>query len=282
MARKISFGIDKKFDAEELIHMEKIIKIDNISCGYTEKPVLADLSFLLSSADFAAIIGPNGAGKSTLLYAIMGFLRLQKGSVTIDGKNLVSYKRSELAKLIAYVPQEMVFQFDYTVQDIVLMGRYPWLKLMQSWTREDRTKVSSILESLELTELSQRFYSHLSGGEKQRVLIARALAQETSFIFLDETLSQLDINHQIEIIQMLSNIHRQTGKGILLVSHNLNLVANYVSTLIFLKNGKILGSGNPDQMMEAETLKTLFGIELHTILNPASGRINILYPGSIE
>lgn len=259
-----------------------MIKISKLRCGYGETDVLRNLSLELLPNDFAVIIGPNGAGKSTLLYAIMGFINPLEGSIEISGKELSQYKRSDLAKLISYVPQESFFQFDFLVSDIVLMGRYPWLKLMQSWTREDKEIVDKILLSLGLEKLSNRYYSQLSGGEKQRVLIARALAQETAYIFLDETLSQLDINHQIEIMLMLNSIHEQTGKSILLISHNLNLAANYAKRLIYLKDGNVIGSGKPDQMMNSTLLKELFGIELSTISNPATGRINILYPGICE
>lgn len=259
--------------------MENKIDVVNISCGYNEKPVLKGLSLTLRSDEFAALIGPNGVGKSTLFYAIMGFLVLDQGEIVINGRPLKSFKRNELAKLIAFVPQETVFQFDYSVEDVVLMGRYPWLQLLQSWTQQDRKSVAKILQMLELSDLRERMYSHLSGGEKQRVLIARALAQETSFIFLDETLSQLDINHQIEIIQMLENIHDQTGIGIFLISHNLNLAANYAKRLIYLKDGRVLGSGLPNDMMDTDLLFSLFGIELETFINPKTGQKNILYPG---
>ncbi|MDZ4121615.1 MAG: ABC transporter ATP-binding protein [Candidatus Cloacimonadaceae bacterium] len=259
-----------------------MIRIENISYAYTEQEVLSSLNLHLNEDDFAVILGPNGAGKSTLLYAIMGFLPKLQGQVFIHDKPISSYSRMDLARLFAYVPQETHFQFDYTVEDIVLMGRYPWLKLMQSWGAEDRHRVRQILESLYLTDLKDRYFSQLSGGEKQRVLIARALAQDTKWIFLDETLSQLDINHQIEIMQMLTDIHTHAGIGILLVSHNLNLAANYTQRMIYLKEGKILASGTPDNMMRTELLQELFGLELQVVTNPLSGRMNILYPGSLK
>jgi iron complex transport system ATP-binding protein len=161
---------------------------------------------------FSVLIGPNGAGKSTLLYAILGFVKLGSGAVWVCGKDIRSYHRLELARLISYVPQVVVFQFDYLVEDIVLMGRYPWLQMMQSWSNEDRQLVHGVLEQMELLELRNRYFSQLSGGEKQRVLIARALAQNSRFIFLDETLSQLDINHQIEIMKMLKTIRQIPGR----------------------------------------------------------------------
>ncbi|MDD2331419.1 MAG: ABC transporter ATP-binding protein, partial [Candidatus Cloacimonetes bacterium] len=171
-----------------------------------------------------------------------------------------------------------VFQFDYLVEDIVLMGRYPWLQMMQSWSNEDRQLVHGVLEQMELLELRNRYFSQLSGGEKQRVLIARALAQNTRFIFLDETLSQLDINHQIEIMKMLKTIRTDSGKGIVLISHNLNLAANHADKLIFMKSGRILAEGEPDLLLEPGLLAKMFNVELQTVRNPVSGRINIFYP----
>ena len=256
-----------------------MIQIANISCGYEQKEVLSGLSMNLQGSDFAVIVGPNGAGKSTLLYAILGFIPLYSGNIHIDGKELALYTRRDLARIIAYVPQETVFQFDYSVRDIVLMGRYPILQLMQSYGDEDRSAVDKVLEQLGLSSLRERYFSQLSGGEKQRVLIARALVQETAYIFLDETLSQLDINHQIEIMQLLRQIHSDSGKSILLISHNLNLAANYAQSMIFLKSGAIIGSGSPDTMMTEEMLHQLFGISLQTMINPQTQRRNLIYPG---
>ena len=256
-----------------------MIEAERLCFSFGEKPVLRDLDLRLPEACFTVLVGPNGAGKSTLVYALLGFLRAESGSIRLFGRPLASYRRSELARLIAFVPQESVFQFDYTVRDIVLMGRYPYLGLAQSWLPQDFAAVDGVLARLQLVELGDRFYSQLSGGEKQRVLIARALAQETRYIFLDETLSQLDINHQAEIMELLGGISAQSGKGILLISHNLNLGANYADTMVYLSEGRILGSGAPEEMMRPELLERLFGLKLQTMLNPASGKPNLLYPG---
>jgi len=256
-----------------------LIRIQNISCAYTDTKVLSDLSLHLEEEDFCVLLGPNGAGKSTLLFCILGFVPLSNGTIKIHDRDLKSYKRIELSRLIAYVPQESIFIFDYPVKEIVLMGRYPHLKLMQSWTEEDHLYVEEILASLDLKKLSHRYYSSLSGGEKQRVLIARALAQDTQYIFLDETLSQLDISHQIEIMHLLRDIHNTRKTGILMISHNLNLAADYAQRLIFLKAGKIIGSGSPEQMMQTESLKELYGLDLPLVKNPSTQRMNVLYPG---
>lgn len=256
-----------------------MIEASGLVCGYGETSILKGLELSLREDELAVLAGPNGAGKSTLLYALLGFLRVRAGSVKLFGRDLAGYRRSDLARLIAFVPQESHFQFDHSVADTVLMGRYPYLGLMQSWTAKDREISTRVLDSLGLLELSQRMYSELSGGEKQRVLIARALAQDTRYIFLDESLSQLDINHQIECMELLRRIHLEEGKGILLISHNLNLAANYADKMIFLKDGLVLGAGAPAQLMNPDTLKGLFGMHLQTSHNPYSGVPNLVYPG---
>ena len=256
-----------------------MIEISKLCYAYEDAPVLRDLELSLPGEGFTVLVGPNGAGKSTLIYLLLGFLSPRAGEIRLGGRPLHSYKRQELARMIAYVPQESVFQFDYPVRDIVLMGRYPYLGLTQNWSAQDREVVDKVLGQLQMEHLAERFYSQLSGGEKQRVLIARALAQLTPWMFLDETLSQLDINHQVEIMRMLKEISSQDGKGILLISHNLNLGANFADTMVFLAGGRILGSGIPEQMMKPELLSALFGIHLQTMLNPASGKPNLLYPG---
>lgn len=256
-----------------------MIEVRKLGCAYGPRFVLRELDLRLSADEFTVLVGPNGAGKSTLIHALLGFMPILEGEVNLFDRPLGSYRRSELARLTAFVPQETFFQFDYPVRDIVLMGRYPYLALMQSWMPEDLEAVDKVLEQLGLNELSNRFFSQLSGGEKQRVLIARALAQETSYIFLDETLSQLDINHQVEIMARLRDIVHKSGKGILLISHNLNLGANFADRMVLLSGGRVLGSGSPEEMMQPELLQELFGLELQTMLNPVTGKPNLLYPG---
>ena len=241
-------------------------------------PVLKDISLQIAEGDFCALLGPNGAGKSTLLYTIMGYLKPSEGYITIFEKDIAKIKHSWLAKQIAFVPQETRSEFDHTVQETVLMGRYPYLGLLQSYSSEDFDVVDSVLEELKLLELKHRWLSEISGGEKQRVLIARALVQQTPFILLDESLSQLDINYQIEIMKLLRTIHSKENKTVLIVSHNINLASNYAERLIFLKEGKLLAAGKPEDLMQKETLKDLFAVELDIMINPHTGHPNIIYP----
>ncbi len=255
-----------------------MIEAQNLSCGYGRELILKGASLQIAPGDFCALLGPNGAGKSTLLYALMGYLKPEKGCVELFGKNVSLLKGSYIARQIAFVPQESMHEFDHTVNETVLMGRFPYLGLLQTYSADDYRVVDEVMAMLNLSSLKHRWLSELSGGEKQRVLIARALAQETPYILLDESLSQLDINHQSEIMHLLQDIHKNQGKTVLIVSHNLNLAANYAERLIFIKAGEILASGSPDQLMQPQILQDLFGLYLETVPNPHSGRPNIIYP----
>lgn len=255
-----------------------MIELKNVTCGYGDFPVLKDISLQIAEGDFCALLGPNGAGKSTLLYTIMGYLKPSEGYITIFEKDIAKIKHSWLAKQIAFVPKETRSEFDHTVQETVLMGRYPYLGFLQSYSSEDYEAVDAVLENLKLTEFKHRWLSEISGGEKQRVLIARALVQQTPFILLDESLSQLDINYQIEIMKLLRTIHSKENKTVLIVSHNINLASNYAERLIFLKEGKLLAAGKPEDLMQKETLKDLFAVELDIMINPHTGHPNIIYP----
>lgn len=255
-----------------------MITVQNLYCGYFEQPVLKDISFQIGKEEFCALIGPNGAGKSTLLYALMAYLKPSSGKIMLCGKELGSYRRAAMARLLAFVPQEIKSDFDHKVDETVVMGRYPYLGIMRAHSDEDWRVVDKTLEMLNLSSLRERWLSELSGGEKQRVYIARALVQETPCILLDESLSQLDINHQIEIMNLLKSISREQHKTIVIVSHNLNLAANHADKLIFLREGKLLSIGSPGELMQSSQLSELFGINLQTQLNPISGRPNIIYP----
>lgn len=255
-----------------------MIKIQGLCCGYQHTEILHNIDLELPAEGFTALLGPNGAGKSTLLFALLGYLKATQGRILIHDKDLNSYSKAELAKIIAYIPQEIHSEFDYRVSDTVLMGRYPFIGLLKSYTDEDYQVVQETLKQLDLLPFKDRFLGQLSGGEKQRVYIARALVQETPYIFLDESLSQLDINYQLEIMRRLKKISLEQHKGILLISHNLNLSANYADRLLFLKAGRLLNSGTPNELMQDKYLSELFSVPLSTSLNPLTQTYNIIYP----
>lgn len=255
-----------------------MISLHNATTGYDKTDVLKGITLTIHKNDFAVIMGPNGAGKSTLLYSLIGYLPLKNGSIVIKDKPLEQWHKKELAKVIALIPQETMMPFDYTVEEMVQMGRYPWLELMQKYNKTDQDIAMQAMQKLDVLFIKDRYYSKLSGGEKQRVLLARALAQQTEVILLDESLSQLDINHQVELMQLLSEINHKDGKCIILVSHHLNLAANVSTHLIFLKSGKLLANGSPEQVLTQSMLKELFDIELMLLTNPLSNRPNLIFP----
>lgn len=259
-----------------------MIEIRNIVTGYGKDRIIDNLSLKLDEGEFCSLLGPNGAGKSTLLRTMVGYKPIWEGEILFNSQNIKNISRKEMAKLIAIIPQEINMQFDYPVRDLVLMGRYPYLSYWQKYSPEDRCQVDKILGELDLTKLKDKNYSELSGGEKQRVNIARALAQDSDTILMDESLVHLDINHQLEIIHLLSEINKQRHKTILLVSHNINLAADYSKRIIIIKEGKTILDGTPESIINKENIRMVYDAELETITNSSSGKPNVLYPGKGE
>ncbi len=256
-----------------------MISLKKIAAGYLQKDVISDIELKFKPGEFCAILGPNGAGKSTLLKTIPGFLPRTSGEIIINERSLDAWKRKELARIIALIPQEFQLQFDFTVEDLVLMGRFPYTGYSQNYTSLDKEKAMEVMEKLDLIEMKGKMFSQLSGGEKQRVAVARALVQETDVILMDESFSHLDINHQIELMDIVTTINRELGKLIILVSHNVNLAAEYCDRMILIKHGKIIADGSPLEIVTRENLQKLYNMELQIISNPNTGRPCLLYPG---
>ncbi|MCK4654507.1 MAG: ABC transporter ATP-binding protein [Candidatus Cloacimonetes bacterium] len=256
-----------------------MIEIKKISLAYQKKKVIEDLSIDFQIGEFCALLGPNGAGKTTLLRSIIGYHELLKGKIFLNKVELSKWNKLDLAKQISIIPQDFQLQFDYIVEDLVLMGRFPYLGYWQNYTREDKDIVVKILNQLDLFTLKDKLYSQLSGGERRRVSIARALAQETNILLMDEAFANLDINHQLEIMQLLSDINKKHHKLIILVSHNINLASEYCERIVMMKKGKIISDGKPDEVINSKNLYKLYETNLKIIKNPISGKPNLIYPG---
>lgn len=259
-----------------------MIEIKKITLAYQKENVIENLSMKFEKGEFCALLGPNGAGKSTLLKAIIGYMEPISGEIEIDRTSLKKWNHLELAKQIAIIPQDFQLQFDYTVEELILMGRFPYLGYWQNYSKNDRKVVDDILKQLDLSRLKNEQYSQLSGGERRRVSIARALAQETAILLMDEAFANLDINHQLEIMQLLSRINSEQNKLIILVSHNINLASEYCHRIVMLKNGKIIADGTPGTIINQKMIKDLYEVELTIISNPVSGKPNLIYPGKNE
>ncbi|HHW58558.1 MAG TPA: ABC transporter ATP-binding protein [Clostridia bacterium] len=244
-----------------------ILKVDNLYFSYGEKEVLKGISFSVDKSIMLGIIGANGSGKTTLLKNISGYLKPKRGDVAILEKNVKDFTIKEKARYIGYVPQDMVYDFEFTCYDIVMMGRIPYLKRFQSERKEDKDIVREVMEITNTWQFRDKNIKELSGGERQRVYIARALAQKPKILLMDEPVSHLDIKYQIEILSLVKNL---TLKGILVISvlHDINLASQFCDEIFIMKDGKIMVSGNPKKVLTFENIKLAFSIEVEIFENP--------------
>lgn len=252
--------------------MEPILKLKNIGFKYDEKQVLKDINLAVNAGEILGILGPNGSGKSTLLKVMDGVLSPEGGEIEVNGKSYQSLKRNALAREVAMVAQEQHFRFSFSCIEVVLMGRFPHLKRLQF---EDQNDLKIAMEALRAThaqEFAERSIHDLSGGEKQRVLIARALAQEPRVVLLDEPTSFLDLKFKREVFKLVSSLSREKGLGVAIVSHDIDLVAQYCSKIILLKNGTIYRAGDPDSVITAVNIEDVYECPVLVDQNPLSGR----------
>ncbi len=238
------------------------LEVKNLKFGYNRETILKDVSFNIEKGKFISIIGPNGSGKSTLLKNLNGIYTPSGGKVTVDSIDINRIKTKELAKKIALVPQNTIIDYEFTVEDIVLMGRHPYKGRFQ---REDDNDYEIVKEALEMTNtfhLKDRIITEISGGERQRVIIAKALAQNPSIILLDEPTSHLDINHQIEILNLLRKLNQEKGTTIVVVIHDINLASRYSDKIIMLNEGEIIGIGRPEEVITKENIEFAYNLKV--------------------
>jgi iron complex transport system ATP-binding protein len=257
----------------------KAIELADVAFGYTEKLLFDGFSLAVASGDFLGIIGPNGAGKSTLLKLIAGLLRPARGEIRIQGDELRALGRQAVARKVGVVLQENPFAFDYAVRDVVMMGRNPYLGRFQSPGRRDREAVDSALDFVDAAFLQNKRINSISAGERQRVVLARALAQEPSILMLDEATSYLDIAHQQLIAGILSGLNRQ-GKTIVFLSHDLNLAALYCSRVLLLNRGRTVACDIPERVITVDLIRAAYGVEPILTRHPQSGRPQVMLPGA--
>lgn len=252
--------------------MEPILNLKNIVFNYEEKRVLKGIDLPVYHGEILGILGPNGSGKSTLLKVMDGVFYPDQGEILIKGKSYRSYSRGELAREVAMVAQENHFRFNFSCIEVVLMGRFPHLKRLQFETRNDFRIASEALKATHSIEFADRSIHDLSGGEKQRVLIARALTQEPGVILLDEPTSFLDLKYKREIFKLISRLRDEKKIGVVIVSHDIDLVAQYCNKVILLKDGIVYKSGEPDSVITAENIEDVYDCPVLVDQNPISGR----------
>ncbi|UCH23955.1 MAG: ABC transporter ATP-binding protein [Deltaproteobacteria bacterium] len=233
-----------------------------LSHAYGDQPVIDHLSLSIQKGDFFIVIGPNGSGKTTLLKIISGLLKLQQGDLMILDRSLQSYTRKALAKKIAYVPQMASLDFPFTVMELVLMGRSPHLGPLGLGQEKDVEMAKKAMAFTGVEHLSGRKLEELSGGEQQRVFIARAICQAPEVILLDEPTASLDLAHQVRIMDMMERLKKERNVTIVMVSHDVNLAAMYGERLLLLKQGRIVSMGSPEEVLTYQALETAYGCTL--------------------
>jgi iron complex transport system ATP-binding protein len=244
------------------------------------RPVLRGVSLEMPASGFVGILGPNGSGKTTLLRALAGTVRPSSGRVTLDGSDLAAIPRQALARRMAVVPQETHLAFDYTVIEVVLMGRYPHLATFEIEGPQDLAIARAALSATETLDLEDRTFDTLSGGEKQRVIIASALAQidaaRDGILLLDEPTAALDIAYQLELSALLRSLQERLPIAIAISTHDLNFAAGLCRTLVLLKDGQVLASGATDAVLTPENVRALYGVEAEVRRHPATGHITVM------
>jgi iron complex transport system ATP-binding protein len=246
------------------------LKIEGIDCFYESAKILENVSFSVELGAFVGILGPNGSGKTTLLKSISRVLKPKKGAILLDDKDVYKMKTSEVAKQLAVVPQDSNIAFSFSVQQVVLMGRTPHLRRLQTESDLDLAIARRAMEYTDTWHLADRLVNELSGGERQRVIIARALTQEPKVLLLDEPTSHLDISNQLEIMDLLKQLCDQKKLLIVGVFHDFNLAARYCSSIILLKKGKIIAAGKTADVLTGDHIKNVFGIDVIVNKHPVT------------
>ncbi len=237
-----------------------IIEAKNLTFSYSDKPLLADLTFSVPSGSFVAIAGPNGVGKTTLLNLLSASLKAQSGSVIIDGKSIRSFSAAMLARKIAVVRQEFIPPFGFSVIQAVLMARTTYYNRFGFETPADKEIAADALKATDTADLAERQLAQISGGERQRVFIARALAQNTPILLLDEPTSFLDLRHQVRIYDLLKKMQIEEKKTVIAITHDINLAAQYCDNVLLLAQEARYYQGTPSDVFSPETIGKVYGI----------------------
>jgi iron complex transport system ATP-binding protein len=244
------------------------LKINKLSFSYNSTPILKDVELEVGLGEMVCIVGPNGSGKSTMLKCINQILETEQNSVLIDGQDVNSLSLRELSMIMGYVPQTSTSAFSFTVFDVVLMGRKPYI----NWNLSDRDSeiVAEMLDFLGIGDLAMRHFTELSGGEQQKVIIARALAQQPKLLLLDEPTSSLDIKHQLEILCILKSLAETQHCSVIVAMHDLNLASRFSDRLLMLKRGCVFAVGTPESVLTEENIESVYGVKVRvskSILN---------------
>jgi iron complex transport system ATP-binding protein len=245
--------------------MSEILTVRNLSFSYNRKfSFLEHISINIGENERIGILGPNGSGKTTLIKILSGVLRNYKGNVFVNGVDLKKYSYKDLSKIIAVVPQNFSIALDYKVEDIILMGRYPYTSFIGGFKREDYDTLEKIIDEMDLKKIRNKNFSEISGGEAQRVIVAKALAQTPKILILDEFAAHLDLNHKKNLMDTINSIKDITLIG---VYHDINLCAEMVDRIYFMKNGEIVSSGPTNKMMDKNVIEKVYDTKVNLLID---------------
>jgi iron complex transport system ATP-binding protein len=251
---------------------DRELTADAVWVGYKDRSVIEDLTLAVPPGRITAIVGANACGKSTLLRAMSRLLTPSKGQVVLDGKRVHQIPARQLARTLGLLPQTPLAPEGITVADLVGRGRHPHQGVLRRWTAEDEAAVARALEATSSVELADRPVDELSGGQRQRVWIAMVLAQQTDILLLDEPTTFLDVSHQIEVLDLLTDLNADRGTTIVMVLHDLNLAARYADHLVAVADGTVYAAGSPDDVLTSDCVRAVFGIDSTVVPDPLTGR----------
>ncbi len=246
--------------------------INNLTWGYNGKDILNSIDLKIEKGTFNGIVGPNGAGKTTLLKLLLKLLPCERGRIYIQTEDIVNFSRKELARKMSYVPQTPNMNLGFSVEQIVSMGRNPHLGVFEQESDSDRTIIRQVMEETQIYHLRENDISRISGGELQRVIIARALAQEPDILALDEPTSHLDINHQIRILSLIRSLSTKKEITVIAILHDFNHALEYCDNLFLMNDGKIESYGNPEEVITPGVMKKIYDLEVKIEQNPFTGK----------
>ncbi|MTE00728.1 ATP-binding cassette domain-containing protein [Paracoccus sp. YIM 132242] len=248
------------------------LSVRNLTAGYGDRTILQGLDLEVLPGRITAIVGANACGKSTLLRAMSRLLAPRAGQVLLDGKAIHRMAPRRVAQVMGLLPQSPTAPEGITVADLVSRGRHPHHGLLSRWSRGDDEAVAAALEVTRTLDLAERAVDELSGGQRQRVWIAMALAQETDLLLLDEPTTFLDISHQVEVLDLLTDLNHRRGTTVVMVLHDLNLAARYADHLVAMANGTLHAQGTPEDVLTEGNVRAVFGLDSRIIPDPISGR----------
>jgi iron complex transport system ATP-binding protein len=253
-----------------------LLKVNLVSAGYAGQAVLRDIRFELPAGRILALIGPNGSGKTTLIRALSGVLPVVDADLHINGTDLSSANQQERARLLAVVPQSTHIPPTFTVDEVVMMGRTPYINWLGSTTEKDMQIVENVMAITDITRFKGRMSGMLSAGERQRVILARALAQDTPVLLMDEPTSHLDLRYQIEFLELSVALAKEQNKTVLIALHDLNLAARFGDEVLAMKDGTTAALGKTEDVMEPATIERIYGLAVDVFKSPDNRRIVVI------